>query len=173
MIELLHACCFSQEIFHFCASADSNWPKHSRRMKLVGWKWLHVFSEMLYSLFMVFTATLSTESSWVSKPSITEPNSPAHTHTHKPLSDLIVSPDNTSHRSLQQLCNAYLPRVFFPALAYVCPPSRPVTFVWAHRWSPESLLRKERATWEISISFQSLFESVFNSKPYKQYSPIL
>lgn len=109
------------------------------------------------SLFMVFTATLSTESSWVSKPSITEPNSPAHKQAF-----IWSDPDNTAHRSLQQLCNAHLPRVFFPALAYVCPPSRPVTSVWAHRWSPESLLRKERATSDISISFQSLFESVFN-----------
>lgn len=104
------------------------------------------------SLFMVFTATLSTESSWVSKPSITEPNSPAHKQAF-----IWSDPESRQYRSPQQLCNAHLPRVFFPALAYVCPPSRPVTFVWAHRWSPESLLRKERATSDISISFQSLF----------------
>ena len=33
----------------------------------------------LHSLFMVFTATLRTDSSWVSSPSITEPNSPGNT----------------------------------------------------------------------------------------------
>lgn len=162
MIKLLHARCLSQEIFHLGASADSNWPKHSRRMKLVGWKWLHVLSEMRRSLLTHFSWSslplwAQSPPEWVNPPS----QSRTHLHTNKPLSDLI-SPDNAAHRSLQQLCNAHLLRVFFPALAYVCPPSRPVTFVWARRWSPESLLRKERATSDISISFQSLFESVFN-----------
>lgn len=39
-----------------------------------------VANSAVYSLFIVLTATLRTDSSWVSSPSITEPNSPGETN---------------------------------------------------------------------------------------------
>lgn len=43
-------------------------------------KGLIVTTSAVYSLFIVLTATLRTDSSWVSSPSITEPNSPEETN---------------------------------------------------------------------------------------------
>ncbi len=121
------------------------------------------------SLFMVFTATLSTESSWVSEPSMTEPNSPAHTHTH---THTHLQSDHQFRQYSTPIPAAHLPRVFFPALACVCPPSRPAASAWAHRWSPESLLRTEPVTWEISIRASlSVFNNMWKNNVFFREKP--
>lgn len=89
------------------------------------------------------------------------------TCTHTPLQS-----DHQFRQYSTPIPAAHLPRVFFPALACVCPPSRPAASAWAHRWSPESLLRTEPVIWEISIRASlSVFNNMWKNNIFFREKP--